>query len=58
MWRLKKDGEWKGPKCPTYSHAWIELLRSQPQSTSYAVDYEGWEIVRCSPLTRYGVKRP
>jgi hypothetical protein len=57
MWRLKHDGEWFGPKWRSHSDAWIHLLRSQGQSVSYATTYEGWRIVRCSPLTRYGVKR-
>jgi hypothetical protein len=57
MWRLKKDGEGKGPKWVTYDDAWMALLRWQGQSISHATQYEGWEIKRCSPLIRTGKRR-
>jgi hypothetical protein len=58
MWRLTRGGEWFGPKWSSYTDAWMHLLRSQGQSTHYAFTHGGWSIERCSPLTRYGVKRP
>jgi hypothetical protein len=57
VWRLKKDGEWFGPKWRRHTDAWIHLLRSQPQSVSYGTEYGGWEIKRCSPLIRTGLRR-
>jgi hypothetical protein len=57
MWRLKRGGEWYGPKWPEYVDAWIHLLRSQGQSTHYATTHGGWDIVRCSPLIRTGKRR-
>jgi hypothetical protein len=57
MWRVKRNHEWYGPKYQRYADAWISLLRAQGQSISYATQYGGWEIKRCSPLIRTGLMR-
>jgi hypothetical protein len=57
MWRLKHDGGWYGPKWRRHTDAWMHLCRSQPQSTYYALTFGGWDIKRCSPLIRYGMRR-
>jgi len=30
----------------TYNECWIKLLKSQPQSTHYAMKYGGWTITK------------
>lgn len=55
LYRVAQDGKPVSPEFSFEDEAWTWLLRNQPMSTSWAIQYEGYSIQALDPKTNIWV---